>query len=975
MFKYKSILITLLLCINTDLKVAAQAADKADSLYNAGREAHTDVRLNESRELYYQAMEIYVSLNDTLNWAKTLTGLVSVHWRLGKYGEAQELAGTGIRLAEFLNDVKKVSMFLTDMGTIKSRQGYYDEAHRYFTEALELANQINDPESISLILNNFANLNRRMGNVHESIRQFEHSLELLEETDDTLGQAITLNSLGVSYLNAGKINQALQRFEQSLQLRLEGETTGDLAIMYNNLAMTHRQLGNNLLVLDYFDKSLQIHRENDNKYGSASTLRNIGFIHFQQNDLDRAEYYFLKSHEIYSEFDDTANLSSTFNALGRLYIRKKEYEKALGYFNQRLKLDKKVGNPRSAGYAYSDIGYYYKSVKNYEKALTYYRKAYEVSSPIESKSQLVNLLTDIGTTLSHMKSYEDALDYLNRALSIANNINPDIPDPNILMELAALHHQMESDSSYYYAEMLYESIEKQRVQIGAAGRAKANFFSSFAPFYNQVASWYLDEMDDLDMAYRWVESAKARAFIDDLAEATHNLDAQLDSKDLNEKISRSNRIIELSSQLEMSNEDNREDLLQKLREAELQYDAFLSRLRLTNPAYSLFDYPDPITLQDAKNKCDKNTVILEYSFSESKLVSFAISQNSAKGWLMKNPVIDGDDNPYISELIIQFREAIINKRPVNEINELSEVLAHILISPARQMLKDADQLIIVTEGMLAYLPFEALVWENEYFIEKYQIKYAPSITALSLIRDPQPEYDLDLLKVANPKFGGEEINPSNFSFPSLPYSTLEAKAISPLFNNVTLLTGKDATGHRLKTEDLTRYKYLHFATHGFLNEKSPELSGLVLARSEDNFKLFSQDVGFLRSAEIYALSIHADLVVLSACETGLGKEVRGEGILGLQRAFLHAGASTVVVSLWPVYDHSTSLLMTMFYEELIKHDELWNNFPSKFRRWIGWDAYKYGYKAAAMRNAKLALIDNPDYDHPVYWAPFIVVGK
>ncbi|MEX0778877.1 MAG: CHAT domain-containing tetratricopeptide repeat protein [Balneolales bacterium] len=973
---YKIVCLKLALCLFISIEVEAQIAAKADSLHDAARALHLDNSLNESRELYNQALDIYISRNDTVSQVKTLEHLNSVNWRLGKHEEALELAKKGLELAGLLGDMQSTTMFLTDLGTIRSRQGYYDEAVDYLSQALELANEADDSDSASLILNNYANLNRRMGNLQESIRQFKLSLELIEDTGDLLGVAITLNSLGVSYLDYGMVQQALESFEQSLKIRLEEELFGNMAIMYNNIGMTHRRLGNNLLALDYLDKSLENYRDNENEYGSAATLRNIGIIHAQQNDLERAEYYHLQSYEIYSESDDPSSLSTSMNALGRLYIRLNDYKKAFSFFEQRLELEEKIGDLRSIGSAYRDMGYYYNSTGEYEKALSYYTKAYSISSPFESKSLHVDFLSNIGTTHVNMQSYDMALEHLNRAYEIGIRINPDLPNLHLTMEIAELHHAMGSDSSFYYAEILYDAIENQRVQIGAAGSAKANFFSSFASFYIEVASWYLNDNNQTEQAFRWTEAAKARAFIDDLAEASYKLDAQLDPELLDEKVQKSKRVVELTAELEQITDDiQRKKTLDELRSAELKYDGFLSRLRISNPVYSRFDYPDPLSLKQAKAKVGLNTLYLGYSFSDSQLVSFAISNNKTIGWAIENPILEDNEHSKIDKLVIEYRDAIINKRSEREVKKKAGNLAEILLGPAREMLENADKLIIVAEGMLTYLPYEALVWNKDYMIQNYQIKYSPSITALDLIREPQQEYDKDMLQVVNPEFGGSQLNPNGITYTSLPSSTLEARAISPHYKNVTLLQGENATENNIKNHDLDQYRYLHFATHGLLNEKSSELSGLVLAQGESNKTSLIQEDGFLRSAEIYALSINADIVVLSACETGLGKLVRGEGVLGLQRAFFNAGASTVVVSLWPVYDRSTSVLMENFYKELIQLDRKWSSWTSTFQRWVGWDTDSYGYKAGAMRNAKLALLDSHEYSHPVHWAPFIVVGK
>lgn len=171
-----------------------------------------------------------------------------------------------------------------------------------------------------------------------------------------------------------------------------------------------------------------------------------------------------------------------------------------------------------------------------------------------------------------------------------------------------------------------------------------------------------------------------------------------------------------------------------------------------------------------------------------------------------------------------------------------------------------------------------------------------------------------------------------------------------------------------------RYRYVHLATHGIIDENKPGRSGLALSTGGE-ITATSKEDGMLRSSEIFGLDITSDMVVLSACNTGLGKVVDGEGMLGLQRSFFYAGTSTVVVSLWNVYDRSTATFMNEYYKALLS-GESEEDWIDASLRWIGWDeSLPFGQKATAMRQAKLKMLNHPLFHHPVYWAPFIVVGR
>jgi len=312
-------------------------------------------------------------------------------------------------------------------------------------------------------------------------------------------------------------------------------------------------------------------------------------------------------------------------------------------------------------------------------------------------------------------------------------------------------------------------------------------------------------------------------------------------------------------------------------------------------------------------------------------------------------------------------------------------------------IESGDRLIIVPDGLLHYLPFETLVQNNRYLIEDHEIGYTPSASVLVQLQDSRGHVEtgdkMELLAVGDPIFG-TEIKPSvtrnasrfrkvsvtrnaspmrkvdttkarrrpvdvlrdarisrGFQLPPLPRTRDEVEYISTLFQpgRTRLYLGRDSTEGAVKRESLRRYRRLHFATHSLVDESSPSRSAVVLTLDND-----PEEDGFLEVNEIADLDLDCDLVVLSACQTGRGQLLSGEGIVGLSRAFLSAGARSVVVSLWSVSDISTGHLMKSFYQQLA------GNLSN----------------AAALRLAKLEMLHGTtETRHPYYWAPFIAIGK
>jgi len=293
-----------------------------------------------------------------------------------------------------------------------------------------------------------------------------------------------------------------------------------------------------------------------------------------------------------------------------------------------------------------------------------------------------------------------------------------------------------------------------------------------------------------------------------------------------------------------------------------------------------------------------------------------------------------------------------------------------VVAPVADLLEPGGGLIVVPDGVLSYVPFEALVMDSTgasdygslaYLGRRVAISYAPSSSVLRTIRSGgdgvRPAPTMDLVAFGDPVFAGElsamRSGPSVLGedLARLPYTGDEVRTIGELFpeGRTRIFLREDATEEAvLSGNALAGARFVHFATHGIVDEDHPDFSGLALSATDGE-----AGDGFLQVAEIFNLHLDADLVVLSACETGLGRMVRGEGLLGLTRAFLYAGASSLVVSLWSVADRSTSELMKRFYGSLVNEKQS---------------------RSVALKDAKLSMLDDPEFAHPFNWAPFVLIG-
>lgn len=957
-----------------------------DSLYDKGVEAHQRSDTQQGIAYLQQAMEQYRQRRDTLGLARTHNELGTIYRQQGTLDQAGEHASRARELATVAGAHSQQAVALQTMGTVKRIRGKTGQALDHQRTSLELATQARDTSRIASAHNNIGVVKRNMDRYSEALEHFQKAFSLHESQQNRRGQATVMNQAGALHQEQGNYTDALQYFSQTLEIRKELNRPMMVAAGYNNVAAAHFNIGNYMLALDHFEQSLQIIREIDNRQYLSSVLNNIGFIYRAQNNLDRALEYYHDSLELFHELGNPPSpTSSTLNNIGQVYLQQGKFDQAENYFHQALELRRDLNSPSSLAESLQNMGDLHRQTGNSELALHYYRQANEVYEQTGNRTNQVDLHTSKAGIHMQTGDFERAYRNLNRAYRLDQQIRPGHYDPDLLRSLAEFHYETGSDSAFVYAEKLYESIENQRISIGASGRSRMDFFARHAPFYNEIASWHIQDRNDPKTAYRLVESAKARAFVDDMAEASAQLDATLDEQVRTEKAALESRVTELQSRLEWAGDESERKRLQKeLREAELEYEALLTRLQLNHPSYVAFDYPEPIGLADAREMIDEDTVILEFATTDSTMLGFAITADRLITWQLP-----GSETPAMGQLddleqqVLSFREQIREKADLQALGATGRTLQQMLVAPARELLRNSERVIIVPDGPLAYLPFEALPYKDGYMVESFEIKYSPSMTALRHLQEPDADYEQDMLQVADPDFTERQqalTEGAGFQLASLPAARLEARTIGEMFDRVTRLSGADATEPRIREKDLTDYRYLHFATHGVLNERTPELSGLVLARGEEGTG-GNPYAGFLRSADILALEMNSEMAVLSACQTGLGENIQGEGVLGLQRAFLHAGTSSVVVSLWGVYDHSTAVFMREFYSSLNEHRERQQGVLSELMARLGMGASQHGgshafsYRSTAMREAKLAMLEHEGYRHPAYWAPFVLIGR
>ncbi len=974
---YKQISAFLLLIIVVPVVSSGQSLQLADSLRVKAEALHEQGKLREAEFYYQEAFPLYRQHQDTSSMIETGMYYAEVLYSRAKYDEAIDLFNNLLSINHTTRDSLQARMERT-MGLIKENIGQLEESVVHFENALRLARETNDSLMIGYTLQSMASNYNEMGNHSKALEIFRETIPILEAVDNKGGLSTAYSNIGTIYRELLLYDEALEFFNKSLRIR---ETLGDirlLATAYRDIGGLQKELGNYDQALIAYQKGLEYANKAGTPVRKAIILNNIGTLYSQIGSPARALKYYEESLAIRKDILPPSRLTTLYSNIANRRFDLGEVEQAAGYYETILSIREEQGNMREVAKTLIDLAKVEEERENWHTALDYANRAYGIADSTKDYALLGDASIWLGYINSSMGNANSAIAHFrkslvfSRYLSKRNQIHP-------LTILAGALNEQNSDSALVYGREAIALIEEGRSRTGSYSSIKADYFEQYSDFYIDMASWVLKYQDDIPEAYALVEQAKARTLADELVQASQRIDEELPDSVRIERNQKLSAIDKLYSQLQaVENPEMRAQLESQIRKRELEYAAFQNELHRRYPAYKKLELQEPISLYEAQSIVDSGTAILEYAMNDERLLVFFIAEGETAVHQYRISELESEHDISINELVQEYKDAILAHAGRSELDLLSNRLYRILMEPFEEQLAQYSNILVVPDGPLAYLPFEALRHNSIYLIEQYNIKYIPSVTSLTLLKEPEREQEKQLLAVA----ASEMINLNNEtgrqvnSLSSLPFTLVEVDSIASHFNSVTKLKEESLTEAALKQHLNEGYRFIHLATHGYIDEDHPNQSGLRLTGARDLEASAAED-GLLKSSEIYRLNLNSDMVVLSACNTGLGKVVKGEGMLGLQRSFFYAGTASVVVSLWNVYDRSTAHLMNEFYKAILSGEHsAGGSWTDRFLRWVGWEnSMPFGEKASSMRAAKLSMINHPLYNHPVYWAPFIVVGR
>jgi CHAT domain-containing protein/Tfp pilus assembly protein PilF len=948
-------------------------AELAQALLAQGRRLHTQSKYAQAMAIYELAMEMAERSGDKKAVAGALRGIGTVHLLKGDYAHALERLQESLSLSEGIGDRDGIARALVNIGILRQRQGDYAKSLESHKKGLNLMEELGDKPGIVAALNNMGIVHQLMGNYARALVSFETGLKLTEATGNEYLISDLLNSIGTVHWSQGAYAQALGYFQKRLPLAEKIGDKAGVASTLSNMGVIYEAQGDYTKAMDLYQKSLKSSEEVGDRHGVAVRLNNIGGVHSSLGNYALGLEAHRKSLQIYEEIGARDFAAATLMNIGNVHHRQGAYAQALEHYQKSLKISEDIGKQAEMTTAWSNIGDVHYAQGNYKQAMEHYQKSLKIGVKIGDKRKIARSLNQIGAVHRSEGDYDRAVESANRAAVIARQIGAPGLVWDIQTTLGRAYRALNRPEQARQAlSVAIDAVEELRAQVAGDASERQRFFETRTAPYDEMIHLLLDQRD-LREAFNYAERAKGRALLDVLQAGRVDITKAMTADEQAQERRLNGEVISLGAQI------HREKLREQPDQAGLaQLEADLSKARLAYESFQINLYAAHPELRTQRGRLqlitldqagalisDTNTAVLEFVVTHDKTYLFVLTNKKGTGPRAKASGLTPNLSVYtinlkreeLSDRVERFRRRLANLD--FDFQPLARELYDLLIGPARAELRGKTNLVIVTDGPLWEAPFQALQSASgRYLIEDAALSYAPSLTALREMsggRAADNKSATTLLAFGNPAAGEQTTARVRAVFMKerldpLPEAERQVKELGRLYapSRSKVYVGAEANEGRAKAE-AERYSLLHFAAHGILNDANPMYSQIVLTQPEGD----DREDGMLEAWEIMRLNLKADLVVLSACETARGRVGNGEGMIGLVWAFFVAGAPATVASQWQVEARSTTGLMLEFHRQL--------------RRGKG--------KAQALRQAAMNLRKLEEYQHPFYWAGFVVVGN
>lgn len=893
------------------------------------------------------------------------------------------------------------------IGELHNFLGNNQQALLFAQQALSLSRSLKDQPGEAQASFLAGEVYYSLADFNQALAHHKRALELCEQLLDTKGVTQALIGLGYDYSIQGEIDQAITTFKRALDLGRTNSRPAE-ANAAVGLAVQYTLAGEPQKAIALYDRALQFYRQTGDRYYEARTLNGLAYIYYQVGERDRALTMFRQTLPIYVALGHREGESAIRINMGRIYNETGNTQQALEQYRLALAISKELSNRLMQSYALGYIGKAFDSLGDFDQALNNYKAALELNRLSGDRREEAYTLSNMGEVLGKKGDQASALEHYTEALALSRKVNDLRAASLALYKIARAERDRGNfDVARARVEEALQVSDKFRANV-AAQEMRANYVATVHEQYE----FYVDLLMRLHQqrpsekfdvaAFEANERGHARSLLETLKEYGTDIRQGVDEKllqrelDLQRRLrAKTERRIQLAVAKAPAEELDRAE--KELSDLSTELQQVQGQIRATSPRYAALVQPAPLTLKEIQQQVlDGDTALLAYALGEDRSYVWLVTADSMKSFeLPARAQIENSARRLYTSLTSR-NQLLKNETPAQrrvrianddaQYNAASRELSTTLLGSVAKDLRQ-KRLVIVADGALQYVPFAALPSStSKPLVADYEIVSLPSASVLALMREDlraRPPAPKSVAILADPVFDEDDqrlaavrnrrgdvaknktqsldqtqralrdFDGLNEGIARLPFSGREAEAIMALVpkGEGMLAVGFRASRTTAISPELSQYRYVHFATHGLLNSKHPELSGVFLSRFNESGQ--SQD-GFLQLHDVYNLKLSADLVVLSACQTALGKDVRGEGLVGLTRGFMYAGAPRVVASLWQVDDAATSDFMREFYSAMLTEGKR---------------------PAEALRVAQLRMSKQTQWSSPYYWAAFTLQGE
>ncbi|MDX6444406.1 MAG: hypothetical protein QOH71_1480 [Blastocatellia bacterium] len=880
-------------------------------------------------QIYEVSIQVADKLGDTKLLAKTYYNQARTFWGVNQTDKAIESYERSKEYFAQAGLQRDLIYVLADIGTIYFNKEDYQKAKGYSEQSIQIADSAKTSD-----------------------------LPIGSYPDD-FGRARALHTLAQLDLRNGSHENAIEKLNKALTLYQALNDQGSnytyyLAGVYAALGKVYPEMGDYTRALLNLNKALDIANASRDQDTIANILNSIGYLYLEQEDYTQAKEHFDRSLKVYLIAKNPVEASRVLLNLGVVEQRQAHYDAALAQFKLSLSSAKASQNTDVQIAAGEGIGVVLTAQRKFDDALMILNESLSAAKRSESKTREIELEWRIAQTLFETQRFGEAAGHAEAAVRLAQSVR--LPK----LEYLATTTLGQAYSAQGKLELAKETLIRATQQLeGLREQVAGRETAAQLYFENKLASYHslvdiLVRQDKPVEALLFAERAKARVLLDVVSADRSDNSKGLTLAERNKQLELNRRIAEINERLKAS-QSNPQDY-SELNSARLEYQAFQDSIYVAHPDLRLRSgRTAPLTTAVLDDLTADETAYLEYVVTKDRVLLFVTAKDAENKGTSNTIVYPLEIAP--TELLTKvnlLHDRLANRHP--DYASLARELYSLLLSPAEKQLQNAT-LCIVPDGFLWNLPFQTLMSQDDRFlVEAHPLYYAPSLSVLREMRrnaSSTKRTDSSLIAFGNPVIGKNEQR--NEELCPLPEAEAEVNSIARSFSpqGRKVLIGREAKEQTFRTL-APAYSTIHLATHGIIDNRQPLYSHLLLTKSEGD----PENDGLLEAREIMNMNLHADLAVLSACETANGTISPGEGVVGMSWAFFVAGTRSMLVSQWKVNSASTSQLMMNFYQPL-KSDENRSNTP----------------RARLLQGATLKTMKDSRYKHPFYWAGFVLIGS